>query len=246
MKYPLLYVLALGLALIGAGCKLQEPVAIDNGRDDESIELRQENERLKKENQELKKSTEKSEKQEEVMKEDEAMQEEGVTESVTGNVAQNEPQETGGNTVLNEISMKPDENSVIILLTASGQDYREDDAFMQIGCEDVLVPVRVELEKNMSDLAHAIVQLLVTKRAQYEDRGLSNSVAGIGLTLANVSYEDGLRVIEFEGEPRLSGVCDDARIQAQVEQTIGLYADDYEIRLNGSAENWANLFSQRG
>jgi hypothetical protein len=66
------------------------------------------------------------------------------------------------------------------------------------------------------------------------------------LVLANVKYEDGLRVIEFEGEPTLSGVCEDVRIKAQVEETAALYSDNFEVRLNGSNQEWEDLFSGRG
>src|SRR5690606_18897422 len=111
-----------------------------------------------------------------------------------------------------------------------------------------LVPVRRELTKTQSDLAEALVQLITIKETAYFDQGLRNAVAPSAPTirLTNIRYEGDTRVIEFEGQFISAGTCDDPRIKAQIEETVKLYADKYEIRLNGKESEWRCLFDQSG
>ena len=148
--------------------------------------------------------------------------------------------------VLNEITVETGDNNITILLVA-GPTYDgldSDEPFLGFGCDDLLIPLKVELEeKTQSDLATAVVELLLTKRQQYRDsNGLVNHISGVGFTLVNVSYQDGKRIVDFEGEPITSGTCQSPRITSQIEETVALYSNSFEIRLNGSAKDWRCLF----
>ena len=153
-----------------------------------------------------------------------------------------------GGKVIGEISVKADEGSVVVFLTAEKADYKGSDAYMEFGCGSVLVPVKRALTKTQSDLAHAIVELIIIKQNAYAEVGLRNAVAPSAPTikLTNIKYEGTKRIIEFEGQFVSSGVCEDPRIKAQIEETIKLYAPSYEIRLNGSAKDWRCLFDASG
>lgn len=242
MKLHYRYLLLLGaLALLGASCQFQplEPKDDSTSNDQATIErLQAENDRLKDENKSLEDDIKKMEtKQQKEKTEDQEQSETKATEEFTFN------EREGGVQKIQDLALKPTDESIVILLSANLEDYEGNDGYAGFGCKDVLVPVEVELEKEMSDLAHAIVELLTTKKDAYSEQGLENSVAGIGLTLENVKYEEGTRIIEFAGdEVKLSGVCSDARILAQIEETIKIYDEEFEVRLNGSASEWKSLF----
>lgn len=153
-----------------------------------------------------------------------------------------------GGKVIGDVSVKTDDAGVVVFLTAEKADYKGKDAYMEFGCGSVLVPVKRNLTKTQSDLAHAIVELITIKQNAYESQGLRNAVAPSASTikLTNIKYEGSKRIIEFEGQFKSTGVCEDPRIKAQIEETIKLYAPSYEIRLNGSAKEWRCLFDASG
>lgn len=153
-----------------------------------------------------------------------------------------------GGKVIGELTMKPDANSVIVFLTAEKPDYKGKDAYMEFGCESLLVPVRREVTKTQSDLAEALVQLITIKETAYFDQGIRNAVAPSApkIRLTNIHYEGKTRVIDFDGQFISAGTCDDPRIKAQIEETVKLYATDYQIRINGKESEWRCLFDQSG
>lgn len=240
------------LTLLGSGCSLKPPQTVDDSMIDNTA-LERENARLKKENDKLmaekKKLDAMEEKKDDAMTDPEAMKEEDAM--MEGSMEKEdammeEKMEENGAKRVGDINVSADDSGVVIFLSGSKEDYKGGDEYLAFGCEDYLVPVKVELKKEMSDLAHAIVLLLTTKRATYEDQNLQNAVSGIGLVLDNVAYDGGKRIIEFTGEAKLAGVCDDARIKTQIEETVKFYAEDFEIQLNGSTEAWEKLFDAKG
>lgn len=153
-----------------------------------------------------------------------------------------------GGKVIGEVTLKADASSIVFFLTAEKADYKGKDAYMEFGCDSLLVPVKKEIAKTQSDLAEAIVQLITTKEMAYGDLGLRNAVAPSApkIRLTNIHYEGKTRVVDFEGSFVSAGTCDDPRIKAQISETVKLYAPDYEIRLNGTASEWRCLFDQSG
>ena len=242
-------------SLIGASCNLKtieetQEVAKSPSQElltEREAELDKKEADLKKKAAELKEKEEAMEKDGEAMKDEdgEAMEDgEEVPDKVLED--QQENLNERDRKVLNEFTVETGDNDITILLLALSEDYSGDDAILEIGCEDVLVPLKVDLEeKTQSDLATAVVELLLTKRNQYRDsNGLVNHISGVGFTLANVKYEDGKRIVDLEGEPVSSGTCESPRIISQIEETVALYSNSFEIRLNGSAKDWRCLFDE--
>ncbi len=153
-----------------------------------------------------------------------------------------------GGKVIGTVTLKADAAGVVVFLVAEKSEYKGTDAYMEFGCESLLVPIKRDFVKTQSDLAEAIVQLITIKQNAYADIGLRNAVAPSAPTirLTGIHYEGKTRIIDFEGSFVSSGVCEDPRIKAQIEETIKLYSDNYEIHLNGTAANWKCLFNQSG
>lgn len=213
------------------------------------------------EEKDMKKEVMKEEAAEEAMKDDEMMEddedemedesmmeddEDSMEDAMKESEELSDKPEPGEPTKIREFSVEDDESSITVLLSAPIEAYEGSDGYLEFGCSDLLVPVKVELEKSQSDLAEAIVVLLTTKSDAYAEKGLTNAVGRAGLILANVHYEDGLRIIDFEGEAKSAGACESERIKQQIEQTVKLHSKDYEIRLNGSANDWRCLFDESG
>lgn len=243
-KWTLPLVALTALALLGAGCGLQPLSSNDQPRGyadekvtDKTAESKPADTMTKPDDA----MTDDKPADDGAMKEEPKMEEPKPGESTsTGNGY--------GGTVIGDVKLKADENSIVFFLTAEKADYKGSDAYMEFGCESLLIPVRKELSKDQSDLATALVQLITTKEQAYADQGLRNAIAPSAPTikLTNIHYDGKTRVIDFEGSFKSAGVCEDPRIKAQIEETVKLYATDYRIQLNGDAKNWRCLGDQSG
>ena len=256
MKYLKITLFVLALALAGAGCRLQPPQAIDSDSISESdslTEIQKENERLNQENKILKRDVDEAkEKLDEKDSDDpwyaDATEEE--IEEIKKERAETEyPTNDRGREIISEANFSNDmgDKRINIFLVTSEVPHpaqSESPAF-RFGCDDYLYPATINLEedKTQSDLATAIVQLLTYKPDA--ESAIENSVRGKGFILTYVKYEDGIRVVELEGDDiTTAGVCEDARIKAQIEETVAAYTNDnFTIMLNGSAKEWESLFS---
>jgi hypothetical protein len=254
MVYKQIAALALCVALLGAGCSLK-PLESTDTEDTAKTETKaplpkDEVKTPVKDDEDSIKEEEKDELDKPVT--DDETEPTEVDEEPTQPDEIDEPQVSNGTgyggKIIGELSMNADENSVVVFLVSEKGEYKGDDAYMEIGCDSLLVPVRRELTKTQSDLAEALVQLLTIKQMQYEEQGLRNAVAPSAPTikLTNIRYEGQTRVIEFEGQFLSAGTCDDPRIKAQIEETVKLYVTDYEIRINGKESEWRCLFDQSG
>ncbi len=238
MRISVLPVLALSIALLGASCSLK-PLGSDTEESRGYADVKV-GETTKQ--PEVTKPTPKPiepEPTEETPEEEEVSKPETETPSET-------PATSGK--VIGELKVQADAGSIVVFLTAEKADYKGTDAYMEFGCESLLVPVKRSLTKTQSDLAHAIVELITIKQQAYADQGLRNAVAPSAPTikLTNIHYEGKTRVIDFEGSFLSAGTCDDPRIKAQIEETVKLYVSDYQIRLNGKESEWRCLFDQSG
>lgn len=238
-------ILLTALLCMGAGCSMQPLQPKEQSSLEQKLAPQYKNDSSPKKMEETKKDDSMMKDEDSSMmeeKKDDSMKSEGGMET--------KPDATmsqgAGMKVVGEVKLASDEKSIVAFYYASKSDYKGKDAYAEIGCEDVLVPVKTELSKSQSDLAEAIVQLLTMKNDKLSD-GLMNAVRGAGLSLANIRYNDaGARVIELEGQIKLAGVCDGPRIKAQIEETARLYSKNFEINLNGSAKDWRCAFDESG
>jgi len=247
MNYFKYILLASLLVLTGAGCGLQQPEPEEDTSKESATSqaLKAENDRLKKENEKLKKS---SDEKEEKKKDDDKEEEKTDEEKDTSDSPDEENLNSRERELIGDLPNTDDlgDNRIDIFLVSQELGTGSETPTFKFGCENYLYPISITIEdgKSQSDLATAIVQLLTYKPG--EDEG-ENVVRGKGILLANVTYEDGKRIIELEGEDITSaGVCEDERIKAQLEETVALYSDNFEIRLNGSAQDWDDLFNLAG
>ncbi len=88
-----------------------------------------------------------------------------------------------------------------------------------IGCGDSAVPVNIEIPHTTAVLRAALTELLSIKEQYYGESGLYNALYRSNLTIDGINLQNGEAVIELRGELNLGGVCDNPRIQAQLEET---------------------------
>lgn len=104
-----------------------------------------------------------------------------------------------------------------------------------VGCQDSAVAVVVEIEPTVAPMTAAIQRLLAEKRQFYGQSGLYNVFYQSDLRLDGINLVDGQATIALSGSLTLSGVCDNPRVVAQLEQTALQYStvNSVDIRLNG-------------
>lgn len=106
-----------------------------------------------------------------------------------------------------------------------------------VGCGDALVPVRRPLLPNTSPLTLAIASLLSMSEPTVVHDGvtLRNALAQSNLQIDSIDVSNGVADIRLSGRFLSAGVCDDARILAQIEHTA--YQFDHvtwvNVRFNG-------------
>jgi len=120
-----------------------------------------------------------------------------------------------------------------IYLIALGDDGRSGE---EIGCDDSVVPVEVEIEPTVAPLTAALDKLLAIESREYGQSGLYHALYQSDLTLVSASVVDGEAVLRLSGTLTLGGVCDEPRIQAQLRETALQYdtVDRVSIFVNGS------------
>lgn len=104
-----------------------------------------------------------------------------------------------------------------------------------IGCEDSLVPMITESVTTTNRLKEAMTRLLANKMQKVDDTELYNALYQADLTLESATVEDGVAKVVLTGTLNLRGVCDNPRVEAQLEETAKTAADvnKVEVTLNG-------------
>ena len=117
----------------------------------------------------------------------------------------------------------------------------EDDAFVRIGCNDALIPYRIPVSSSR------LKSVLNALSLFDPPAGLHNPFRDQGLSIGDVQKDvRDVVFIDFEGNPQFGGRCDRPRFRGQLEYTIRLYEEDFEISLNGSAEEYRCLRDVHG
>ncbi len=104
-----------------------------------------------------------------------------------------------------------------------------------IGCNDSVIPVAVEIEPTIAPLTAALETLLSLDEQYYGQSGLYNALYQSALQVEGVNIDNGKAVIHLTGDLQLGGVCDNPRVQAQLEQTARQYetVNAVAITVNG-------------
>jgi len=89
----------------------------------------------------------------------------------------------------------------------------------KIGCEDSVVPVTRSIRKTAAPLKAAIEELLSTPVETDGTPKLQNFWKGRNLRVRSVSIRRATATIHISGEVFVAGICDEPRIESQIEET---------------------------
>jgi len=106
--------------------------------------------------------------------------------------------------------------SINIYLVAVGDNGKTG---RKIGCEDSLIAVPRTIKKTAAPLTAAIRELLQTPQHPEGSPNLENFWKGRNLKVRSVSMVNGTATIRLSGELSLAGVCDEPRIESQIDAT---------------------------
>ena len=93
-----------------------------------------------------------------------------------------------------------------------------------VGCGDSAVPVKVTIPGTQSAIQGALEALLSVKEQFYGESGLYNALYQSDLLVESVNVEGGEATIRLTGSLILGGMCDNPRVQAQIEETALQFA----------------------
>lgn len=105
---------------------------------------------------------------------------------------------------------------VKVYLVAVGDEGRTG---KKIGCGDSLIAVTHAIKKTTAPLTAVIRELLSTPQHPDGSPNLENFWKGRNLKVRSVSLRNGTATIQISGEVFVAGICDEPRIQSQIEET---------------------------
>ena len=88
-----------------------------------------------------------------------------------------------------------------------------------VGCGDSAIPVTVAIPRTQGVLRAALEKLFSMREQFYGESGLYNALYQSNLGLKSVTIDQGKAIIHLTGTLMLGGVCDNPRVEAQIEQT---------------------------
>ncbi|MBI5032012.1 MAG: GerMN domain-containing protein [Chloroflexi bacterium] len=89
---------------------------------------------------------------------------------------------------------------------------------IKIGCNDSIVAVDRQIPATQAPLTASLNELFSIHDKNYGQSGLYNALANANLKVDGAAVINGKATIYISGTLNLSGVCDDPRVQAQIEQ----------------------------
>lgn len=115
-----------------------------------------------------------------------------------------------------------------------------------IGCGDSIVPVQVQLPYT-EDLPRATLETLLAVQGQfYGESGLYNGLDQSTLQVEEISTEGGRAIVNLSGTLMLGGVCDNPRVEAQIEETMLQFPGVDEVLVFVNGVPLEELLSQQG
>ena len=106
--------------------------------------------------------------------------------------------------------------SVKVYLVALGDNGKTG---KKIGCDDSLIAVTHTIKKTTAPLSAAIRELLSTPPHPDGAPNLQNFWKGRNLALKSATIRNDTATIYISGEVYVAGICDEPRIQSQIEET---------------------------
>ncbi len=107
----------------------------------------------------------------------------------------------------------------------------------KIGCDDSVIGVERVIAATTAPLRAALDELLTLRDRNYGQSGLINVLYQSRLQVESVSIASAKATIHLSGTLRLSGVCDNPRVEAQIEETALQFSTvrDVQVFLNNVA-----------
>lgn len=117
---------------------------------------------------------------------------------------------------------------------------------MEIGCNDSIIPVEVEIEPTIAPLTAALETLFNIDERFYGQSGLYNALYRSELAVERIDIVNGLATIYLTGDFSIGGVCDSPRVRTQLEEIALQYVTVDEVRVFINGETLDSLLSGRG
>ncbi len=104
-----------------------------------------------------------------------------------------------------------------------------------IGCQDSIIAVERPIAPIQAPLRTAIEELLSLQVQTYGEADLYNALYQSTLTVHDITIENRHAMIYLSGAYLINGVCDDPRVEAQLEYTAKQFAeiDSADVYING-------------
>lgn len=118
--------------------------------------------------------------------------------------------------------------AIMIYLVALGDNGKTG---KKIGCDDSLIAVTRNIKKTTSPLTAAIRELLLIPQHPEGSPNLENFWKGNNLKVRSVSLVNGTATIRLSGQVFVAGVCDEPRIQSQIEATARQFRTVKNVRV---------------
>ena len=115
----------------------------------------------------------------------------------------------------------------------------------RIGCDDSIIPVEVTIDPTTAPLTAALNRLFSIKTDYYGQSGLYNALYRSDLRLDTASVANGLATVQLSGSLQLGGVCDDPRVQAQLEETIRQFSTVHDVAIFLNGQPLEDVLSER-
>lgn len=116
-----------------------------------------------------------------------------------------------------------------------------------VGCGDSAIPVTVSIPANAEPVQAALEQLFAIREQFYGQSGLYNALYQSNLAFESLTIDaQGAATLALSGALLSGGVCDDPRIQAQIEETVRQFPQVQSVSVLLNGKPLADLLSGKG
>jgi hypothetical protein len=115
-----------------------------------------------------------------------------------------------------------------------------------VGCGDSVVFRERDIPRTESPLRDALTLLFSAKQQYYGTSRLYNALYQSNLQVEGISNHDGVFRVELTGRLVLTGVCEDARIKAQIMETIMQFSTVRQANVFVNGVSLERLLSGKG